>query len=153
MDEIDEAVNTIAENGVIDNYLEAIQKRLKDSKMPREYVEGTFWVARKSPSFILEKPNDVEKLYEPRVFLWFPHHLKKELKCPVCDSKKIEVKGFNTKPRARRIIDIQDCFYLMTMRYRCLGSKGSHSFNGYDDRVVKQLDLRIQADFPATLTY
>lgn len=106
--QIDEAVASIAEDGVIDRYLKSIQDRLKGGKRPKEYKEGTFWVSKKSPSFVLEDSSDPDLLYEPRVFLWFPHHFNKDLKCPICNYNRIEVKGFNKKPRARRIIDLQE---------------------------------------------
>jgi hypothetical protein len=56
---------------------------------------------------------DPESLYTPRVFLWFPHHLFKDLKCPTC-SEKISVKGFNKKPRARRVIDLNEYDILLS---------------------------------------
>ncbi|KAL9546075.1 hypothetical protein MBANPS3_006840 [Mucor bainieri] len=87
-----------------------------------------------------------------KVFIWLPHHLKSDLKRPVFNFKRIEIKEWDPKSRARRILDLQDCFYLMTVRYECSNPQGAHSFNSYDDGIVKQLDLRVQADFPAVLT-
>lgn len=62
-------------------------------------------------------------------------------------------KSMNENKIPHLITNLNSCFYLMTMRYKCLNHQGSHSFNGYDDEIVKQLDFRIQADFPAILTY
>jgi hypothetical protein len=52
-------------------------------------------------------------LYIPRVFLWFPHHLFKDLKCPTYN-EKISVKGYNKKPRARRVINLNEYDILLS---------------------------------------
>lgn len=111
-EEIDELASSVAEESITDKYLEKIQQRLRGGNVPKEYLAGVFWVQRKDPAFILEnelKHNIAEELYTPRVFLWFPHYLMKGLKCvhPDCNNK-IEVKCFNKKPRARRIIDLNE---------------------------------------------
>jgi hypothetical protein len=103
----DQQIGSVPDNSVVDAYLARIQDRLRGGKYPEEYKNGTFWVNTKSPSFILKSETDPTALYEPRVFLWFPHHLKKDLKCPTCSSD-IKVKSFNNKPRARRIIDLTE---------------------------------------------
>lgn len=43
----------------------------------------------------------------------------------------------------------------MSKRYVCSAPPGSskHTFNGYDDSIVRQLPLRCQADFPAFITH
>ncbi len=56
---------------------------------------------------------DPKSLYTPRVFLWFPHHLFKDLKCPTCN-EKIRGKEFNKKPRARRAIDLNEYDILLS---------------------------------------
>lgn len=43
-------------------------------------------------------------------------------------------------------------FYLMTMRYNCKGPI-THTFNGYDDGLLKQLNPNLKAQFPAVLTH
>lgn len=104
--DVDEQLGSVEEGSVVDNYLKSIQERLRGGSMPSEYKNGTFWVHVKSPSFILGGAViDPTLLYIPRVFLWFPHHLKKDLKCPTCNSRFV-VRGFTTDPRARRVIDL-----------------------------------------------
>ncbi|KAG2191844.1 hypothetical protein INT47_009991, partial [Mucor saturninus] len=143
---------SISEESYVNTYLANLQERLKGKK-PDEYLNGTFWVHPRNPYFMLEKSNkDPCDLYTPRVFLWFPHHLVKNLKCPVCEVN-ISVKGFNKKPRARRIIDVNDCFYLMTMRYKCRNKDKTHTFDGCNPALVRQLPLNLQAEFPAVLTH
>lgn len=103
--EADEAIGSVSDNSVIDSYLEEIQTRLKGNKVPKEYLNKTFWVERSCPSFLLAKKVDPSRLYLPRVFLWLPHHLKNDLNCPKCKAQ-LKIKGFNTSPRARKVVDI-----------------------------------------------
>ncbi|CAO3624567.1 unnamed protein product [Mucor hiemalis] len=59
------------------------------------------------------------------------------------------------KTKARRIIDEENCLYLMSMRYKCKNNidGNRHTFMGYAKEIVRQLPVRFQADFPAVLTY
>ncbi|KAI8140943.1 hypothetical protein BJV82DRAFT_690497 [Fennellomyces sp. T-0311] len=95
-------------------YFEEIQERIKvkDGDEPREYRAGKFWVEPKDPFFALRDGLDPSKLYQPRVFLWFPHLLVKKikpLKCPTCQSS-YSVKGYTKEPHARRIVDLDSRF-------------------------------------------
>ncbi|KAG2191089.1 hypothetical protein INT47_010405, partial [Mucor saturninus] len=45
------------------------------------------------------------------------------------------------------------CFYIMTKRYRCLSSSCSSTFNGYDSKIMRQLPIQLQAEFPAYLSH
>lgn len=103
---IDQGMGSVEENDVVNDYLKKLRYRLRGGNPPTEYKNGTFWVSRRNPAFILHANDQVDhkSLYEPRVFLWFPHHIKDDLKCPQC-KVNLKVKGFNDKPIARRIID------------------------------------------------
>lgn len=107
----------VKKNSIIDNYLKDVQERVKrECKKPKpgkpqEYEDGTFWVKRKDPAFLLKDQArlDPNELYHPRVFLWFPHHLSDNLTCPRCTvPTTIQIKEWSTKTRARRIIDIDE---------------------------------------------
>lgn len=119
MKNIEEEAGNIREDSIIDNYLKSIQDRIKmenkgqqrRSKPPKEYQNGTFWVQKKNPAFILNGQLELnpDQLYYPRVFLWFPHFLVSELKCPRCSTPTtFHVKEWNSNPRARRIIDLNE---------------------------------------------
>ena len=101
--------DSLPEESVISLYLESIQNRLSREDYPSEYARGTFWIEPMMPFFMLKKNKKVESLYHPRVFLWIPHLLLSEglaaIHCPCCKSK-METKGFNKQPHARRIVDI-----------------------------------------------
>jgi hypothetical protein len=112
--EEDDAAGSSARSGPHALYFESIQKRvvneLKHAQRrawPTEYKTGNFWIPRPSPFFILQKGLDPSELYKPKVFLWMPHLLipEKSLKCPCCEAD-LGIKGFNKKPHARRIVDI-----------------------------------------------
>lgn len=40
----------------------------------------------------------------------------------------------------------------MTVRYRCNNQQSPHSFNGYEEGLIRQLPKHIQNEFPAILT-
>lgn len=104
---IDNIAGSLPEDSVVSNYLEGIYNRLKGGNEPAEYQKKTFWVHHESPSFAISKKTKPDSLYIPRVFIWLPHYIKKDLKCPTCSSK-LEIKGYNTEPRARRVIDLHE---------------------------------------------
>ncbi|KAI7874434.1 uncharacterized protein EV154DRAFT_569718 [Mucor mucedo] len=161
---IDRDAGLVQENSVIDKFLKSIQDRIKEDnkkdplrfpKRPKQYQNGTFWVQRKSPVFALKDQLELTPnvLYQPRVFLWFPHHLVSNLKCPKCSTPTtFFVKEWNTCPRARRITDLDDSFYVMTVKYKCTNDKTPDSFNGYDKGLVQQLPRIYAKEFPAILT-
>jgi hypothetical protein len=98
----------IKDNTVLASYFETLQKRLSKENKPKEYEQGTFWVLPPQPFFALRQSRSPSQLYHPRVFLWLPHLLVSEtLKCPDCKSN-LRVKGWNTEPRARRIVDLKE---------------------------------------------
>src|ERR1700741_5298699 len=45
------------------------------------------------------------------------------------------------------------CYYIMAMRYRCKNKTCSKTLNGYDSQILRQLPLRLQAEFPAYFTH
>lgn len=103
----DEQLTSVEDQSIIDQYLQKIQDDLRGKGKPEAYKNGTFWIYPQSPSFALDCVNiDPTPLYQPRVFLWFPHHLKDVLIYPHCKKAKLKVKGFPTDPRGRRIIDL-----------------------------------------------
>ncbi|KAG2215881.1 hypothetical protein INT45_006788 [Circinella minor] len=153
----DDSINYV-EAPILTEYFEKLQNRIvKDGKQgPQEYDQkhNTFWIEPPSPYFALYSgPADPKKLYYPRVFLWSPHRLViTVLKCPDC-RQKLNSKGFNTNPRACRVVDIDSCFYIMSSRYRCTNQSCKTSLNAHDNRILEQLPLHLQAEFPVYLTH
>ncbi|KAI8148040.1 hypothetical protein BJV82DRAFT_664371 [Fennellomyces sp. T-0311] len=133
--------------GALAKYFLDIQDRIKDKDngYPREYAAGNFWVEPKASHFALQDQDilNPEPLYYPRVFLWFPHLL--------VDQLKLDDKGFYKDPHARRVVDLQRCFYIMSRRYKCKAC--GTSLGAHDEKVLAQLPDRLAAEFPAILTY
>jgi hypothetical protein len=83
-----------------------IQKRFNDEK-PEEYRKNTFWIGRESLYFPLRNEQGPECLYIPRVFIWLPLYLNRDLECPICSSG-IQSNGFDNKTKGHRIIDLTE---------------------------------------------
>ncbi|CEP11895.1 hypothetical protein [Parasitella parasitica] len=137
-------------------YFEELQSRLAREGFPSEYTKETFWIEPVNSFFALMKCKSNKALYRPRVFLWLPHHLlankMKDLQCPKCNNRSLEVKGFNKNPHARKIVDLSSCFYLMSTRYICTETGCATSLNAHDNRIIQQLPLELQMEFPAVLS-
>lgn len=103
--------DNVPENSFLKEYFEKLQVRLSEEDEPREYLNGTFWVQSLPPAFVFLRKMAVNTLYQPKVFLWLPHHLLPQkmssLKCPDCNSR-IKSKGYNKNPHARRVVDLSE---------------------------------------------
>ena len=119
---------------------------------------------------------DPVMLYLPKVFLWIPHLLVDDrLKCthPNC-SGKLKSNGYPKDPPARRVVDLKryytykqytlpylkiipiTCirnFYIMSSLYKCNNKHCKKSYSGHDSRIIRQLPLHLQQEFPAYLTH
>lgn len=123
-------------------YFSRLQERLRREKVPKEYSLGTFWVVPDN--------TDPSSRYLPKVFLWLPHLLVSEpIQCS-CGAR-LESKGYNKDPHARRVVDLDGHFFLMTMRYRC--KTCATTLNGTDKRILERLPWHLQIEFPARLTH
>lgn len=122
--------------GVLETYLATVKgnimSALGSSHLPPCYQQGQFWIYPPSPYFAMYKAersldSDVlnpTSLYYPAVFLWLPHLLDSVsiITChnPSCSFYKdkahsMVIKGWNTNPIARRVIGLDQNYYIMTM--------------------------------------
>ncbi|KAI7878129.1 uncharacterized protein EV154DRAFT_606504 [Mucor mucedo] len=144
---VEEEMNDVLpENSVLTEYFENLQIRLTNEGYPSEYNNGTFWIEPMMTFFALQSKKEINYLYRPRVFLWIPHLLLNKglgrLRCTKNNcNKKLETKGYNKKPHARRIVDI------------CCDSKCGASYNAHDPEIIEQLPLELQVEFPAVLSH
>ncbi|KAG2220742.1 hypothetical protein INT45_007354 [Circinella minor] len=114
-------------------------------------------------------------LYLSRVFLWFPHLLiDKVLECPKCKEKALECseckkkgsecskhakqselgqKGYTQPPYARRVVNLNGCFYIMGYRYECKDKNCSATFISNDARIIRQLPKVLQCEYPGYMTH
>ncbi|KAJ7725545.1 hypothetical protein B0H16DRAFT_1781847 [Mycena metata] len=121
-------------------------------------VGNTFWILPKDRWFTLQeykyKPKALspEALYYPRVFVWVPTALLPgdfTIKCPFCKSGKMTGSGWNANPVARRIVDLDSTYYILSKRIKCRhGCKKSCSM--YHDEVLAQFPEHLRNEFPET---
>ncbi|KAK4510790.1 uncharacterized protein ATC70_005223 [Mucor velutinosus] len=164
--EVNDTVQDLPLNTQHRDFFESLCARLHEDGRPVEYDRNTFWVEPVNPYFALlkkipAKEEPSKRLYQPRVFLWLPHHLlphrSKSLECPKCKSP-LKSKGFNKGSHARRIVDLASCcFYLLSCRYECTvtGCKKpgfEDSWQSHDPIIMRQLPQELQMEFPAVLT-
>ena len=146
-------------NEAYHNHLEYIKKTKGADCKPRLYaVDGTFWLSRQANFFIIHgssKPRP-SQLYAPRFFYWDPEHLiQGSLLCPKCCSPLQRLQF--TRPR--RVVDLEDCYYIIGQRHRCPKCKnprsGKHTvtYNSWDPRIHSMLPHELQAEFPAILSH
>ena len=157
-------------SGVTSTYLaglkEKLSRQMKGNDLPACYKTGTFWICPPHPFFAMRKScHSVDgpipdSLYHPVVFLWLPHLLSdKPILCQnlACkhfqqEGKPMTVKGWNDNPIARRVVDLDGLYYIMTKRVECATGCGQ-SVNLYDPSVLKQLEHGLASAFPAFLTH
>ncbi|KAJ7637248.1 hypothetical protein DFH06DRAFT_1433264, partial [Mycena polygramma] len=60
--------------------------------------------------------------------------------------------GWNSNPVARRIVNLDTCYYILTKRVKCRDACGK-SCNMYNHDVLKQLPPLLRNQFPAFLTH
>ncbi|CEP09533.1 hypothetical protein [Parasitella parasitica] len=118
-DQIEDDITSSDGSSYINEYLESIQDKFRRNEMPQAYKDGTFWYSNQATFFKLKKDvnADQKNLLQPRVFLWFPHHLfyeaNRKFKCPECSKNKavpefMNNDGYTKSPLARQIIDIKE---------------------------------------------
>ncbi|KAG6849716.1 hypothetical protein H0H93_006013 [Arthromyces matolae] len=112
-------------------------------------VSPSFWIHPPEPAVLLAHRHFNPVLYyRPRVFLWLPHFLVQELRCPLC-GKPLEKNGALTP---RRITDMEDNFYIVAWAYYC--RKGCQKmFHGWSHRLRDSLPRYLRLAFPAILSH
>ena len=142
-----------------DKHLSYLKQTSGPRAKPRLYETlQTFWLPQKANFFLLngsKKPRP-SQLYNHRWFYWDPDHLVEGgLRCPNCSSH-LHRHGFT---RPRRVVDLQDVFYMIGQRHRCPTCRNpntnecSLTFNSWDPRIVKNLPPALSAEFPACLSH
>ncbi len=141
-----------------DKHLEYLKQTPHGAK-PRLYeINQTFWLPHHENFFILNRSGKPRpsQLYNYRWFYWDPDHLVEGgLKCPIC-SAHLYRHGF-THPR--RVVDIQNVFYMIGQRHRCpqcrhpKSNEHSVTFNSWDPRIIAKLPHALAAEFPACLSH
>ncbi|KAI3649998.1 hypothetical protein MP228_005630 [Amoeboaphelidium protococcarum] len=145
---------------VVAEYLASVFTKVKDrnSNVMKAVRGGNFWIEPPNPLVALTKsinnglqvnPND---FYYPRVFVFVPDamfpHLKIPCPNPSCSSASVVPKGF--PEYMRRIVDVEDCYYIATCRYQCKDCNTHFVPTSAD--VLRQFPLEVQFAFPCLLS-
>jgi hypothetical protein len=133
--ENEESMNELEEDSPIKEYLSKVLQDVKsqtnkDTENPKCYNEGTFWIRPRDPIFRhIGKPIEYSL---PKVFVWLPYFLlpEKKLKCINCkETANVNVKEWCFP---RRVIDLEDPYYILSKRFKCNACNGTASvFNLY----------------------
>jgi hypothetical protein len=131
-------------------------KEKRQLSMPASFTDNgtlsppSFWIYPPEPAILLSRRRfDPTLFYRPRIFLWLPHFLVDDLHCPACKTAILEKNG---ALRPRRIVDSQDCFYLISWSYYCRKGCKSH-FAGWGHAVLDSLPRHLRLAFPAILSH
>jgi len=142
-----------------DRHLQYLKQVSGPKSRPHLYeIHQTFWLPQKANFFMLNSSNKPRpsQLYGHRWFYWDPDYLVEGgLHCPNCKSH-LHRHGFT---RPRRVVDLQNVFYMIGQRHRCPSCRNAKSnnqsvtFNSWDPKIVKSLPASLAAEFPAHLSH
>ncbi|KAJ7754059.1 hypothetical protein B0H16DRAFT_1833181 [Mycena metata] len=140
------------------HFVKTAYEKFKTKLGDKLYEMKTFWVPQQAGFFILrsKQPPAAEDMYNARLYFWAPDLLVDDpLCCPSCGAKLIG-HGYT---RPRRVVDLNNCFYMIGRRYLCPKCKNPKSdkptvtFNSWDARIMKSLPIQLQDEFPAYLSH
>lgn len=95
-------------------------------------------------------------LFNPRFFYWDPLILVEYIKCPninhgaPCSGHLIR---HSHATRPRRIVDLEDVFWLIGPRYRCSACSPTATFQSWNLGVLRNLPEPLATEFPAHLSH
>ncbi len=114
---------------------------------------GSFQMPYTDPFFLLQRDTILPStLLTPRYFYWDPLVLIEKGTPVKCHGPKCKGKGgnlirhsFGTRPR--RVVDLEDCYWLMGARYQC--NECNATMPSWDPLVLKALSPVLASQFPA----
>jgi hypothetical protein len=139
----------------IQEVVERVKSEYKNSSLPQCYRNGSLWVHPPEIPFVKLKRNapfHPSELYKQPIFVWLPDLLVVgDLMCPSCGKNKLAGDGWPSVPVARRVVDLHNCFWVMTKRYRCIPCKTG--YYGTNPLLLKSLPKHLQEQFPARYSH
>ncbi|KAB5574970.1 hypothetical protein PHYPO_G00215240 [Pangasianodon hypophthalmus] len=107
------------------------------------------WYEPPVPSLIYHQAPLPDWFFTHRLLVWMPYHLwKVRLFCPVCGK---QLTGYGIHKRARRVLDIDRYYLMVTETLRCTACR--LNYISTSQTVLNQLDLPHRALFRVILTY
>ncbi|TEB37872.1 hypothetical protein FA13DRAFT_1620965, partial [Coprinellus micaceus] len=139
-----------------------VQAKDRINGVPRLYYElGTIWFPRKDSLFLLMPnwPPTPDLLYgNVQFLLWDPLGMPMvvAIPCPVC---KTHLKRHGYISRPRQVVDFNESFYMIGVRYLCPTCRNPKSgrctvtYSSWDKRILKILGPEVSNIFPAWLSW
>lgn len=150
--------NNLEENSVVWNYVKSKTADIAAGGYNDQVKAGNSWIMPPDPVITLRaalmdgKNPSPDVFYYPRIYIFEPHVMYPGIKvaCPLCN-KESKPKGWAHSPR--RIVDMDDCFFLQSRRYECTSESCKHHFTAASSTECMQAFPRfIQLCFPALLS-
>ncbi len=114
----------------------------------KPYAPPTLWIRSPEPVMSLSVHRfEPTLLFRPRVLLWLVHFFVDVLSCPKC-GKPLEKNGALPP---RRVVDLEDSFYIVAWAYYCRQGCQAH-FHGWSQRLLNSLPPYVRLAFPAILS-
>ncbi|KAJ7119377.1 hypothetical protein C8R46DRAFT_1364814 [Mycena filopes] len=148
--------------GTVEKYLLQLMVSIRDEQLPNHgqpdcyRLRKSFWIRPSDRWFLLQEYKSTstqltpDLLYHPDVFVWLPKSLLPqdfEFACIFCAAGKMTDWGWNYNPIARRVVDLDTCYYILSKRIRCGSCHRSCTL--YEDAILAQIPPDLANEFPA----
>ena len=144
---------------------ERLEKEIKANRILSCYRHGTFIDGSPFPFFSANEKfaPSPEEFYEPTFFVWLPDLFlgKEKIPCPNCKAcnrksqrghvMHLNIHGWMRSPR--RIVDLHQCLYIVTRRYRCRHPDCKRTYAGWSPALRAALPRALALQFQFHLTY
>ncbi|EPQ50510.1 hypothetical protein GLOTRDRAFT_133880 [Gloeophyllum trabeum ATCC 11539] len=139
------------------------EMRRNPTKRPTCYDRATFTEGSPFPFFAADRKHQPmpQDFYRPSYFVWLPHLLVSRIPCPACaaagrrryggDIVFLRSHGFPRSPR--RVVDIDQCIYLIGFRYQCGHEECKRTFTSWSPSIINALPRALACHFDFHLTY
>ncbi|KAF8989139.1 hypothetical protein BDZ89DRAFT_231034 [Hymenopellis radicata] len=148
----------------LENELQQIQDEIRQMKMPKNYLDGTFWRRAPNPIFVFHstlrksRTPDASPYYLIDIFVCIPYALSGAPDGFRCEcGAHISKNGYNNNPIARRVRGEHKPYFLLTTRFLCDKRRNNdaecgRNYQGTDAWIIAQLSRHLQHEFPAYLS-
>ncbi|XP_043188879.1 uncharacterized protein LOC122363529, partial [Amphibalanus amphitrite] len=110
------------------------------------------WCRPPPPPLVANQaPPGPDRYFGVPLFLWLPRRFWGVLlSCPECGTL---LNSFGLHSRLRKVVDLELGYWMATERLTCPQCRPQKVYTAWDHRLIRQLDLARQRQFPAVLTY
>ena len=106
------------------------------------------WYEPPVPALVYNQVPSPDRFFMHRLLVWMPYHLwKVRLSCPKC---KRQLTGAGIHKRARKVLDVDRYYLMVTETLRCNGC--ITNYLSTSQTVLDQLSLALRGEFRIILT-